>query len=90
MRPSFGIADYLGKRQFEKSLFYNTIGKRILIWNVHSLEKTVFLFVFVDEFQLAGKKGKNPIWKIVMKDVHLGKPTSFLDHVFLGVALNEN
>ena len=41
--------------------------------------------MYVDDIKLAGKKQNiNPTWKILMKDVDLGEPTSFLDHVYLG------
>ena len=41
--------------------------------------------MYVDEKKLAGKKQKmSPTWKILMKDVDLGEPTSFLDHENLG------
>ena len=41
--------------------------------------------MFVDEEKLAGKKENiDPTWKVLMKDVDLGEPTSFLDHVYLG------
>ena len=34
---------------------------------------------------MAGKtENMNPTWKILMKDVDLGEPTSFFDHVYLG------
>ena len=37
--------------------------------------------MYVDDIELAGKKQNiNPMWNILMKDVDLGKPTSFLDH----------
>ena len=40
---------------------------------------------YVDEIELAGKtENIEPTWKIPMKDVDLGEPTSFLDHVYLG------
>ena len=26
----------------------------------------------------------NPMWKVLNKEVDLGEPTSFLDHVYLG------
>ena len=29
------------------------------------------------------------MWKILMKDVDLGEPTSFLDHVYLGCTQRE-
>ena len=47
--------------------------------------KGLFLSVFVDDIKLAGKKQNiNPMWKLLNKEVDLGKPTSFLDHVYLG------
>ena len=49
-----------------------------------------FLSVYVDEIKLAGKKQNiDPMWKIFMKDVDLGEPTSFLDHVCLGCTERE-
>ena len=40
--------------------------------------------------RLAGKKQNiDPTWKILMKDVDLGEPTSFLDHVYLGCTQRE-
>ena len=39
----------------------------------------------VDDIKLAGKKQNiNPMWKVLNKEVDLGEPTSFLDHVYLG------
>ena len=36
----------------------------------------------MDDIKLAGKKQEiRPTWKVLMKDVDLGEPTSFLDHV---------
>ena len=44
-----------------------------------------FLSVCVDDTKLAGKKQNiNPRWKVLNKEVDLGEPTSFLDHVYLG------
>ena len=41
--------------------------------------------MYVDDIKLAGKNHNiNPMWKILVKDVDLGEPTSFLDHVYLG------
>ena len=49
-------------------------------------EKGLFLSVYVDDIKLAGKKQNiNPMWKVLNKEVDLAEPTSFLDHVFLGV-----
>ena len=50
-----------------------------------TLIKRLFLSVYVDDVKLAGKKQNiNPTWKFLMKDVDLGEPTSFFDHVYLG------
>ena len=36
-------------------------------------------------FLSAGKKQNlDPMWKVLNKEVDLGEPTSFLDHVYLG------
>ena len=41
--------------------------------------------MYADDIKLSGKKQNiSPTWKILMKDVDLGEPTSFLDHVYLG------
>ena len=45
----------------------------------------LFLSVYVDDIKLAGKTENIELtWKILMEDVDLGEPTSFLDHVYLG------
>ena len=39
----------------------------------------------MDDIKLAGKKQNiSPTWTTLMKDVDLGEPTSFLDHLYLG------
>ena len=48
-------------------------------------EKGSFLSVYVDAIKLARKKHNiDPMWKVLNKEVDLGEPTSFLDHVYLG------
>ena len=48
------------------------------------LEIGLSLSVFVDDMKLAGtKQNLDPMWKL-LKEVDLGEPTSFLDHVYLG------
>ena len=43
-----------------------------------------FFSVYVDDIKLAGKKQNlDPMWKLLNKEVDLGEPTSFLDHVYL-------
>ena len=40
--------------------------------------------MYVDDIKLAGKKQNiDPMWKVLNKEVDLGEPTSFLDHVYL-------
>ena len=46
-------------------------------------EKGLFLSVYVDDIKLAGQKQNiHPMWKVLNKEVDLGEPTSFLDHVY--------
>ena len=41
--------------------------------------------MYVDDIKLGGKKQNlDPMWKLLNKEVDLGEPTSFLDHVHLG------
>ena len=41
--------------------------------------------MYVDDIRLDGKKQNiDPMWKVLNKEVDLGEPTSFLDHVYLG------
>ena len=41
--------------------------------------------MYVDDIKLAGKKRNiDPMWKVLNKEVDLGEPTTFLDHVYLG------
>ena len=85
------LAGLLWERQFEKILLkYGW--EKIPNWEclfVHR-EKGLFLSVYVDDNKLAGKEQNiNPTWKILMKDVDLREPTSFLDHVYLGCTQRE-
>ena len=48
-------------------------------------QKGLFLYVYVDDIKLAGKKQNiDPMWKLLNKEVELEEPTSFLDHENLG------
>ena len=48
-------------------------------------EKGLFLSVCVDNIKLAGKKQNiDPMWKMLMKQVDLGEPTSYFDRENLG------
>ena len=63
------------------------VWEKVSIWEcvfVHR-QKGLFLSVYVDDIKLAGKKQSiDPMWKVLNKEVDLGEPTSFLDHVYLG------
>ena len=80
------LAGQVWERQFEK-IVLKYGWEKVSHWEcffVHR-EKGLFLSVFVDDIKLAGKKQNiNPPWKVLNKEVDLGEPTSFLDHVFLG------
>ena len=53
-------------------------------------QKGLFLSVYVDDIKLAGKtENIKPTWKILMKDVDLGEPTSLLDQLYLGCTQRE-
>ena len=85
------LAGLLWERQFAKVLWKygweNVQNCECLFVN---REKGLFLSVFVDDIKLAGKKQNiNPTWKILMKDVDLGEPTSFLEQVYLGCTQRE-
>ena len=79
-------ARLLWERQFEKVLLEHG-WEKFQIGNAYSLtEKKDYSCLFMWTIsKLAGKKQNvNPTWKILMKDVDLGEPTSFLDQVYLG------
>ena len=62
-------------------------GRKFQIGNVSLfiVKKGLILSVSVDEVKLTGKKQNvDPMWKLLNKEVDLGEPTSFLDHVYLG------
>ena len=73
-------------KQFEKLLLQHG-WEKVSNWEclfVHR-QKGLFLSVYVDDIKLAGKKQNiDPMWKLLNKEVDLGEPTSFLDHVYLG------
>ena len=79
------LAGLSWERQFEKILLHHG-WEKVSNWEclfVHR-EKGLFLSVYVDDIKLAGKKHNiDPMWKVLNKEVDLGEPTSFLDHVYL-------
>ena len=80
------LAGQLWERQFEKILLkYGW--EKVSNWECLFVnqEKGLFLSVYVDDIKLAGKKQNiDPILKVLNKEVDLGEPTSFLDHVYQG------
>ena len=80
------LAGLLWERLFEKILLkYGWEKVSNWEWFFVHREKGLFLSVYVDDLNLAGKKQNiDPMWKVLNKEVDLGEPTSFLDHVYLG------
>ena len=79
------LAGLLWERQFEKILL-NTVGRKFPIGNAcsYTVKQGLFLSVYADDIKLAGKKQNiDPMWKVLDKEVDLGEPKSFLDHVYL-------
>ena len=80
------LAGLLWERQFGKILLKHG-WEKIPNWECLFVlrEKRLVLSVYVDDIKLAGKKQNlDPMWKLLNKEVDLGEPTSFLDHVYLG------
>ena len=86
------LAGLSWERQFEKILLQYG-WEKVSTWEcsfVHR-ERRLFLAVCVDDIKLAGKKRNiNPMWKVINKEVDLGEPTSFLDHVYLAYTQRES
>ena len=85
------LAVLLWQRQFDKILL-KYVWEKVSKWEclfVHR-EKGLLLSVYVDDIEMAGKKQHlDSMWKILIKDVDLGEPTSFFDHVYLGCTQRE-
>ena len=85
------LAGLLWERQFEKVLLEHG-WEKVLNWECLFVNRArgLFLSVYVDDIKLAGKtENTEPTWKILLEDVDLGEPTSFLDHVYLGCTQRE-
>ena len=82
--------DLIGKGNVRKS-YRSTVGTRFQIGNAcsYTVKKGLFLSLYVDDIKNGWNEAKLfPTWKILMQDVDLGQPTSFLDHVFWGCSEN--
>ena len=80
------LAGLLWERQFEKILLKHG-WEKVSNWECLFVQhqKGLFSSVYVDDIKMAGKKQNlDPMWKLRNKEVDLGEPTSFLDHVYLG------
>ena len=81
------LAGLLWERQFEKILLKHgwekfQIGKCLFVHR----EKRLFLSVYVDHIKLAGKKQNlDPMWKLLNKEVDLGRTNIFLGSCILGL-----
>ena len=70
-----------------RKFYWSTVGQKFLTGSAYSClvqKGGLFLSVYVDDIKLAGKKENNQMWKVLNKQIELGEPTSFLDHVYLG------
>ena len=61
-------------------------GRKFQIGNVSLyIVKKDYSYLYVDDIKLAGKKHNiDPMWNGLNKEVDLGEPTSFLEHVYFG------
>ena len=85
------LAGLLWEKPLEKVLLEHGWGK-VPNWECLFVNraKGLFLSMHVDDITLAGKtENIEPTWKILMEDVDLGEPTSFLEQVFLGCTQRE-
>ena len=83
--------DCCGKGNLRK-FFWNTVGEKASECLFVHRARGLFLSGYVDDFKLAGTEQKifNRLVKFCMKDADLGEPTSFLDHVYLGMHSKES
>ena len=85
------LARLLWESQFEKVLFEHG-WEKVPHWECLFVnrEKGLFFSVYVDDINLDGKtQDIDPMWKMLMKNVDLGEPTSFLDHAYSGCTQRE-
>ena len=85
------LAGLLWEMQFEKILLKYGCEK-VSNWECLFVNraKRLFLSVYVDDIKMAGRTENIKLtWKILMEDVDLEEPTSFLDHVHLDCTQRE-
>ena len=77
--------DYCGEGNFRK-FYWNTVGKKFQIRNVHSCtvkKDYSYLCMWTISKWLERNKTLFRCGKVLNKEVDLGEPTSFFDHVYL-------
>ena len=78
------LAGLLWERQFEKILLKHG-WEKVSNWECLLVHREKGLFLSVCGWhEICCKETMNPMWKVPNKEVDLGEPTSFLDHVYLG------
>ena len=78
------LAGLLWERQFEKIQLKYGWDKVFQLGMLFRTPGKFFSSVYVDDNKLAGKtQNMNSMWKVLKKEVDLGEPTSFHDHVYL-------
>ena len=78
--------DCYGKGNLRKS-YCSTVGRRFPIGNAYSYTVKSgysFLCMWMTSNWLERKQNIDPMWKVLNKEIDLGEPTSFFDHVYLG------
>ena len=81
--------DYYGKGNLRK-FYWNTVGKRFQTGNVYSsTEQNYCSYQCMWTISNWLGKSRTLVQHGLMKDVDLGEPTSFLDHVYLGCTQRE-
>ena len=76
----------LWKGNLRKS-YCTTVGRRFPTGNAYSYtvkKGYSYLCMWMTSNWLERNKNIDPMWKVLNKEVNLGEPTSFLDHVYLG------
>ena len=79
-------------KAFRGKFYWNTVGKSSKLGMlICKHRRGLFMSVYVDDKKkrLGRNKNTDPMWKVLMKVVDLGEPTSFFDHVYLGCTQRE-
>ena len=84
------VRSSFGRTIMGKALWENPVAARLgegfqLGMLIRTPWKRVILICVCGRQKLAGRKQNiDPMWKVLNKEVDLGEPTSFLDHVYMG------